>query len=72
MHAIDPKQVLYEFYWVLKPKGSIILYKYNFKFSKAPKYLKDTIDKINTFTSMLVNKKFKEGVLLRILEDIGF
>jgi len=48
------------------------LHKYDFKFSKAPKYLKDAIDKINTFVSMLVNKKFEEEVLPRMLEDIGF
>jgi len=72
IHVIDPKQVLHEFYQVLKLKGSIILHKYDFKFSKAPKYLKDAIDKINTFASMPANKKFKEGVLPRILEDIGF
>ena len=72
IYAIDPEQVLYKFYRVLKPKRSVVLYKYNFKFSKAPKYLKDAIDKINTFASMPANKKFKEGVLPRILEDIGF
>jgi len=72
MYIIDPKQVLHEFYWVLKLKGSIVLHKYNFKFSKAPKYFKDAIDKINTFIFMLVNKKFKKGVLPRMLEDIGF
>ena len=72
MYITDPEQVLYEFYQVLKLKGSVALYKYNFKFSKAPKYLKDTIDKINTFASMLVNRKFEGGVLPRMLEDIGF
>ena len=72
MYIIDPKQVLHKFYWVLKLKGSIVLYKYDFKFSKAPKYLKDAMDKINTFISMPVNKKFKEGVLPRMLEDIDF
>ncbi|XTI92164.1 sterol 24-C-methyltransferase [Cenococcum geophilum] len=53
-----------------KQQGSVILYKYDFKFSKAPKYLKDSINKINTFTSIPANRKFKEGVLLQILEDI--
>jgi len=30
------------------------------------------MDKINTFASIPVNKKFEEGVLSRMLEDIGF
>jgi len=72
IYAIDPKQVLYEFYCVLKPEGSVVLYEYNFKFSKAPKYLKDAMDKINIFASILANKKFEEEVLPRMLEDIGF
>ena len=72
IYAIDLEQVLYKFYQVLKLEGSVILYEYDFKFSKAPKYLKDAIDKINTFASMPANKKFEEGVLLRMLEDIGF
>jgi len=72
VYVIDPEQVLHKFYWVLKLKGSVVLYKYNFKFSKALKYLKDAIDKINTFVSMLANKKFKEEVLPRMLENIGF
>jgi len=72
MYTINPKQVLHEFYQVFKLEGSVILHKYNFKFSKAPKYHKDAMDKINTFVSMPANKKFKKGVLPRILEDIGF
>ena len=63
VHVIDLGQALCKFYWVLKPEGSVILYKYDFKFSKAPKYLKNAIDKINTFASMLANKKFEEEVL---------
>jgi len=38
----------------------------------VPKYLKNAIDKINTFVSMPANKKFKEGVLPQMLEDIDF
>jgi len=72
VHVIDLGQVLYKFYQVLKPEGSVILHKYDFKFSKAPKYLKDAINKINTFVSMPANRKFKKGVLLQMLEDIGF
>jgi len=72
VYVTDLGQVLYKFYQVLKPEGSVILHKYDFKFSKAPKYLKDAINKINTFASMPVNRKFKEGVLPQILEDIGF
>jgi len=72
IYVIDLEQVLHEFYWVLKLEGSVVLHEYDFKFNKALKYLKDAMDKINTFASMLVNKKFKEGVLLQMLEDIGF
>ena len=36
------------------------------------KYLIDTWDKINTFASMPANKEFEQGVLPRMLEDIGF
>jgi len=72
MHITDPGQVLYKFYQVLKPEGSVVLHKYDFKFSKAPKYLKDAINKINTFASMPANRKFEEGVLPQMLEDIGF
>ena len=72
VHATDPGQALREFYRVLKPEGSVVLHEYDFKFSEAPKYLKDAIDKINTFASMPANKKFEEGVLPRMLEDIGF
>ena len=49
-----------------------MLHKYNFKFNKAPKYLKDSIDKISAFISIPANKKFKEEVLLQIFKDIGF
>ena len=64
VHIIDLGQALYEFYWVLKLKGSVVLHKYKFKFSKVPKYFKDAMDKISTFVFMLANKEFKEGVLL--------
>ena len=72
IYITNPEQALCKFYWVFKLKGSIILHKYNFKFSKVPKYLKDTINKISTFISIPANKKFKEGVLPQILKDIGF
>ena len=72
VYTTDLRQVLREFYRVLKPEGSIILHEYDFKFSKAPKYFKDAIDKINTFASMPANKKFEERVLPQILKDIGF
>ncbi|XTI85817.1 sterol 24-C-methyltransferase [Cenococcum geophilum] len=55
---IKAENLKQQFYRVLKLGGSVTLYKYNYiKFS--------TLDKINTFISMLANKEFKEG-------DIGF
>jgi sterol 24-C-methyltransferase len=58
VYITDPKLVLRQFYQVLKPSGFVALHKYNFKFSNAPKYFINTINKINTFVSMLVNKGF--------------
>ena len=72
VHATDPELVLRQFYQVLKPGGSVALHEYDFKFSNAPKYLMDAMNKINTFASMPANKGFNQGALSRMLEDAGF
>jgi len=73
VHATDPEQALGEFFRVLKPGGSIALYEYDHSnLSKAPENIKESIELINKYTSMPSNARFEQGVLQRMMAEVGF
>jgi sterol 24-C-methyltransferase len=73
VHATDPEQALREFFRVLKPGGSIALYEYDHSnLSKAPEDIKASIEIINKYTSMPSNARFEQGVLERMMAEVGF
>ena len=72
-HATDPERALGQFYKVLKPGGSLVLYEYDHdKRSTAPDYLRAILRKIDTIGALPALEIFDEGVLPRMLEDVGF
>ncbi len=71
VHATDPKQVLDEFFRVLKPGGSLSLYEYDhLDLNTVPRSLKISMDQVNKYAAMPSN--VDEGVLLDMLEEAGF
>jgi sterol 24-C-methyltransferase len=73
VHATDPEQALGEFFRVLKPGGSIALYEYDHSnLNKAPEDIRTSIEIINKYTSMPSNARFEQGVLQRMMAEVGF
>jgi sterol 24-C-methyltransferase len=73
VHATDPEQALREFFRVLKPGGTIALYEYDHSnLSKAPEDIKSSIEIINKYASMPSNARFEQGVLERMMAEVGF
>lgn len=73
VHATDPELALSEFFRVLKPGGSIALYEYDHNnLSKAPEEIRTSMEKINKYASMPSNARFEQGVLQRMMTEVGF
>ena len=73
VHATDPEGVLAEFFRVLRPGGSIVLYEYDHcDLKSAPKEIAAAMEYINKYAAMPTNNRFEPGVLHRMLEDAGF
>jgi sterol 24-C-methyltransferase len=71
VHATDPRQVLDGFFRVLKPGGSLSLYEYDHTDpSTAPRHLRISMGQVNKYAAMPTN--VHEGVLLHMLEEVGF
>lgn len=73
VHATDPELALSEFFRVLKPGGSIALYEYDHNnLSKAPENMRASLEQINKYTAMPSNARFEQGVLQRMMTEVGF
>ncbi|KAH0551566.1 hypothetical protein GP486_007217 [Trichoglossum hirsutum] len=73
VHATNIKQVLSQFYRVLKPGGSLALHEYDHvKRGTGPNYFEAAMEKVNTVAAMPANVMFDEGVLPEMLEEAGF
>ncbi|KAF2431349.1 2-heptaprenyl-1,4-naphthoquinone methyltransferase [Tothia fuscella] len=73
VHAIEPKQVLSEFFRVLKPGGHLALYEYDHvDIDSLPQSEKKSMKAINDLSAMPANQSFTAGVLETMLESAGF
>ncbi len=73
VHATDPELALSEFFRVLKPGGSIALYEYdNNNLINAPEDIRASIEQINKYAAMPSNARFEQGVLQRMMTEVGF
>ncbi|KAL8935948.1 MAG: hypothetical protein Q9216_005179 [Gyalolechia sp. 2 TL-2023] len=77
VHARDPKQVLQEFFRVLKPGGSLALYEYWYIAypelpSDTPEYLIESTKRISKRGAMPTKERLSRGVLRSWLEEQQF
>lgn len=77
VHATDPPAAMREFFRVLKPGGSIALYEYDHHNHEAarkaaPEQLVNRLELVNRYAAMPANALFDRGVLLSMLEEVGF
>lgn len=73
VHATDPEAAMAEFFRVIRPGGSIVMFEYDHnELDKAPKEAQKSMNMINRYAAMPANHRFEKGVLRKIMEEAGF
>lgn len=73
VHATDPRQVLSEFFRVLKPGGMIAEFEYeHLPFSAMSDASRTALTMMNVNASMPAYQSFEEGTIQSLLEEVGF
>ncbi|KAG4432801.1 hypothetical protein IFR05_011712 [Cadophora sp. M221] len=73
VHATDSEAAAAEFFRVLRPGGSLALYKYDHPdFSAHSEAVRKSWKTINKYAAIPANDRFATGVLEGILGDVGF
>jgi len=73
VHATEPDVAAAEFFRILRPGGSLVMYEYDhLDFSTQTEQHRTSWLTINKNAAMPANAMFQQGVLPRILEEAGF
>lgn len=73
VHATEPEAAISEFYRVIRPGGSLVLYEYDhIGYSNQTNASSSSWQTINKLAAMPAYDRFKQGVLKTMLEGAGF
>ncbi|KAG4416276.1 hypothetical protein IFR04_010557 [Cadophora malorum] len=73
VHATEPEKAAAEFFRVIRPGGSLVMFEYvHVDFSTKPAAFGKSWTAINKYSAMPAYDRFEEGVLEDILEKAGF